>query len=78
MNILRINFFNEMAVSSDDSLSTGPEPLEGLYMVSLPRDSITSVIFQMGYAFFTLLSVFFNVFRAHNLFPGMFGAKSRD
>ncbi len=24
------NFFNEMAVSGDESLSTGPEPLEGL------------------------------------------------
>jgi hypothetical protein len=29
-NILRINVFNEIAVSSDDSLDTGPNPLAGL------------------------------------------------
>jgi hypothetical protein len=30
MNILRIGIFNEIAVSSDDSLRTGLEPPEGL------------------------------------------------
>jgi hypothetical protein len=29
-NVLRINLFNEIAVSSDDSIDLGPEPLVGL------------------------------------------------
>jgi hypothetical protein len=29
-NILRINLFNEIAVSSDDCINSGPEPLAGL------------------------------------------------
>jgi hypothetical protein len=29
-NVLRINLFNEIAVSSDDSFDRGPEPLAGL------------------------------------------------
>ncbi len=29
-NVLRINLFNEIVVSSDNSLNPGPEPLAGL------------------------------------------------
>ncbi len=45
-----MNFFNEVAVSSDDSLSSGPEPLEGLrHGVPVEGPHITSMIFEIGY-----------------------------
>jgi hypothetical protein len=52
-NILRIGLFNEIAVSSDDSLTElDLNLLQAMATGSLSMDSITSMIFGIKYAVF--------------------------